>query len=174
MNRGAKIGLCVGIPVAVFVVLVALDMYAASNLQIARNSAEEFNFASLSIDVTMSVCNPTFFPTSFDKITIHPYIASTRLAEFTIWGNNVPANSVQNVGGRLSLDGMNLLQMFLGAMLGSMAGKQPNFDPNDLSIYMKVEKSILGFIPFSYEDRLSSEEFRELFQSGERNWGCSS
>lgn len=172
MNSGAKIGLGIGIPIAVFVILIALDVYAASNLQIARNSAEEFDFTSLSIDVTMSVCNPTFFPTSFDKIMVHPYYESTRLAEFTIWGNDIPANSARDVGGRLSIDGMNILQLFLGGLMGGLAGQQTEIDPDDLSVYMKVEKSILGFIPFSYEERLSADEFRNLFQRGEQNWSC--
>ena len=172
MNVGVKIGLGVGIPIAVFVSLIALDVYASSSIQIARNSAEEFDFTTLSIDTSMLACNPTFFPASFDKITLHLYYESTRLGELIIWGDNIPAHTARDVGGRFSLDGMNMLQLFLGAFVGGLAGQQIEFNPDDMNVYMKVEKSILGFIPYSFEERLTASEFRGIFQNGEQNWSC--
>ena len=45
---------------------------------------------------------------------------------------------------------------------GSMAGGSMH-DKNDLSVKVKLEKRILGFIPFMYERNYTMDEFSKNF-----------
>jgi len=99
------------VPVVIFVTLVGLDIYAASSLQFRSEETGNFDRVDLSLDVVMSVCNPTFMPTSFDEISADLNYKSTRMATFTLWGSYLPPNSAQDVNGRINIDGMSVLQI---------------------------------------------------------------
>jgi len=79
-----KIGIGVVVPVVIFVVLVGLDIYAASSLQFRSDETGDFDWADLSLDVAMSVCNPTFMPTSFDEISADLNYKSTRIGRLCL------------------------------------------------------------------------------------------
>jgi len=169
VELAAKVGVGIGIPILIFGVVVFLDVDAASNLQIRADTAEQLEFADLSTNVRMSVCNPTFMPTSFDKISAKFYYKSTRLGTFTVFGGTILPGS-NDVIGELNIHGKNMLDVMLDAMSGSSSDK--TFDENDLSITIKFEKSILGSIPFSFEQYYRGSEFTTFWQGKSTEWSC--
>ena len=161
--------LAIVIPTVIFAVFVFLDVNAVSNLQIRPNTAEQLNFADLSTNVRMSVCNPTFIPTSFDVISAELYYKSTRLGTLTVFGGTILPGS-NDVIGRLNIHGINMLEVMLGAMPGSSTSQ--TFDENDLSLIIKFEKSILDSFPFSFEQHYRGSEFTTFWQGKSSEWSC--
>ena len=177
MNKGIKIGITIGIPFSIFIILILLDINSAQQLQFMAVESEEFDFIDLSIDGTDAVCNPTSFPTSFDKINTRLYYKSTEIAQMTIWGDSIPANQAKEVPTRVNINGQNVIRMIAGGFFGSFSGKKPEFDQNDFSVYLKIDKSILGFIPYSQEKRISGgniDEFQKWFVTPDKitDWKC--
>jgi len=159
----------IGIAILIFGVYVFLDIDAASNLQIRLNTAEQLDFSDLSTNVRMSVCNPTFMPTSFDMISAELFYKSTRIGTFTVFGDTILPGS-NDVIGRLNIHGENMLEVMLDAMPGSSTSQ--TFNENDLSIIIKFEKSILGSTPFSYEQSYRGAEFTAFWQGKSSEWSC--
>lgn len=159
----------IGAVILIFGVYVFLDIDAGSNLQIRPNTTEQLDFSDLSTNVRMSVCNPTFVPTSFDKISGKLFYKSTRIGTFTVFGDTVLPGP-NDVIGRLNIHGTNMLEVMLDAMSGSSASK--SFDENDLSLTIKFEKSILGSTPFSYEQYYRGTEFTTFWQGKSNEWSC--
>jgi len=159
----------IGISILIFGVFVFLDVDAASNLQIRPNASEQLDFADLSTNVRMSVCNPTFVPTSFDKISGKLFYKSTRIGTFTVFGDTVLPGS-NDVIGRLNIHGENMLEVMLNAMQGSSTSQ--TFNENDLSLTIKFEKSVLGSTPFFYEQHYQGTEFTTFWQGKSREWNC--
>jgi len=166
---GAGIVIAIAIPTVIFAVFIFLDMDAVSNLQIRPNTAEQFNFSALSTNVRMSVCNPTFMPTSFDMISAELFYKSARIGTFTVFGNTILPGP-NDVIGRLNIHGTNMFEVMLTAMSGSSASQ--TFNEKDLSITIKFEKSILGSIPFSFEQYYRGSEFTSFWQGRSSEWSC--
>jgi len=160
----------IGIAILIFGVFVFLEIDAVSNLQIRPNAAEQLDFADLSINVGMSVCNPTFMPTSFDKISAEFFYKSARIGTFTVFGDTVLPGP-NDVIGRLNIHGKNMLEVMLDAM--SKSSTSQTFDENDLSLTIKFEKSILGSTPFSFEQSYRGPEFTAFWQGKSTEWNCS-
>lgn len=167
----AKVGVGIGIVVAIFVVLAGFDIYAASNLQFQNKDTSQFDWSDLSVDMIMSVCNPTFMPTSFNQIKAELYYKSSRIGTFTMWGSAIPAYSAKDVDSRVNIDGMNVLKISFGGVMSGLAGQRAEYEEDDFSIDLKVEKSILGIIPFSLEKKYRGSEFASFVQ-GNKGWNC--
>ena len=68
--------------------------------------------------------------------------------------NPLPPSSYTNVSGKFELGSVSVLMAAFG-------GGTP--DKKDFSVNVKLEKRILGFIPFMYERNYSMDEFIENF-----------
>lgn len=164
------IWIVIGIAVTV-AVLIGLDLYASENLQLQTKSTKSFDWADLSTDMVISVCNPTFMPTSFDKIQADFAYKSTDIGMFTIWGSPIWPYSSSDVNGRLNLNGENVLKIVLGGMLSAFSGQTSSqLDTNNFNIHLKFEKKILGVIPYSYEKDFPISEFTNLVHGNK--WSC--
>ncbi|AFS80035.1 hypothetical protein NKOR_00585 [Candidatus Nitrosopumilus koreensis AR1] len=176
LNPVIYAGIACGSIVAILGIFIALDANSASQLQFTAVENEDFDFMSLSMDSTYAVCNPTGFPTSFDKIYAQLYYKNDEVADFTIWGSSIPAGKAVDVDGRIDINAQTVLQMFLGAFAGAFAGQTQEFDEEDVTIILKVEKSLLGFIPYTYEKQMSSgnlDDIQKFFVSTtDAKWDC--
>lgn len=173
MHRALIVGLGIGIPVVIFTILAFLDLNSAQQLQFLTVENEEFDFMDLSMDTSIAVCNPSFFPTSFEKVEAILWYKSTELGYFTLWGDSVGPNEAVDLTGRFGLDGKNVLQLFLGGVLTAFSGSSPEYDPNDFSVNMKIEKKILGIIPFTIEEKGDISKIRSMFANSDQGeWNC--
>ncbi len=165
----AVIGVIVGI-VALVSILIGSDLYATENLQFQTKSVKPFDWVDLSTDMVISVCNPTFMPTSFDKIQANFNYKSTEMAEFMLWGAPIGPYSATDMNSRLSVNGGNVLKMVLGGMLSAFSGQTTQFDSSNFDIHLKFDKKILGFIPYSYEKDYPIGDFTSFIHGNK--WSC--
>ena len=167
-----KIGVGIVVSLVIFVALVGLDIYAASSLQFRSEETGNFDWADLSLDVVMSVCNPTFMPTSFDEISADLNYKSSRIGTFTLWGSYLPPNSAQDVNGRINIDGMNVLKIIFGGMMAGLSGQDVQYNEDDFNIDLKINKAILGIIPFSFEKNYPASEISSFLEGRSSGWDC--
>ncbi|MGI0064866.1 MAG: hypothetical protein ACREAJ_00365 [Nitrosopumilaceae archaeon] len=152
----------VAVPLGIFT-LIGLDFFALNSLQFYLNPYNaKVDVLDLSMDVSVSICNPTFMPTSFNKFITHVYYKSTKLGEFTLWGSDIPSYRSKDLTGRFKFDESAMLKFFLSSLTGQ---KLPDSNFSEYSMYLKLEKSILGFIPYNYEKQISFDEFGQMMRS---------
>ena len=167
-------GIGVGIAIAIFGILAGMDVNSAEQLQFMLAESEGFRFLDLSMDSTYTVCNPTDFPTSFEKIEGKFFYRSTELGTFTTNGGTFQPHIAKDVYGRANVNGQNVFQLFLGAFLSTFAGQELDLDPNDVTISLKVDKKILGIIPVTTEKLIKGGGMSSYLLDWEdyEKWGC--
>jgi hypothetical protein len=167
----AVVGIGVAIPV-IIIAIIALNFFAVSNLQFRGHSVDDFDFVDLSMDTKFEVCNPTFFPASFDQVSVDIVYKSTNFGTVTIWGQTIHPNSPTVVDGRINLDGQSLLQLFVAAFGSAFGGEEMDFDPNQMRFIAKLDAPLLGFIPFSVSEEYTTDEFTNMMQGQSGQWSC--
>ena len=138
------------------ITLIGLDLYATQSLELQpmQNSNTSFDYSSLTIYFELSIHNPTVIPTSFDVIYADMLYKSRTLGTATIYGESLPPSSYTDVSGKFELGSVSTLMAAFG-------GGTP--DKEDFSVKVKLEKRILGFIPFMYERNYTMDEFSKNF-----------
>ena len=134
--------------------IIGIDLYATQSLEIQSKGVTNSDFSTLTIHFQLSIYNPTVIPTSFDVIYADILYKSKTLGTATIYGESLPPSSYTDVSGKFELDAVSVLAAAFG-------GGTP--DEKDFSIDVKLEKRILGFIPFVYERNYNIDEFTEAF-----------
>ena len=138
------------------ITLIGLDLYATQSLELQpmQNASPQIDYSTLTIHFQLSIYNPTVIPTSFDVIYADILYKSKTLGTATIYGEPLPSSSYTNVSGKFELGSVSTLMAAFG-------GGTP--DKEDFSVNVKLEKRILGFIPFMYEKNYNIDEFTEAF-----------
>ena len=138
--------------------IIGIDLYATQSLEMQSKGVTNSDFSTLTIHFELSIYNPTVIPTSFDVIYADILYKSKTLGTATIYGEPLPPSSYTDVSGKFEIDPVNVMALAFGGMVG---GGTP--DKKDFSVNVKLEKRILGFIPFTYERSYSMDEFIENF-----------
>ena len=157
MRKAVIVGIGGGIAVAIFVGLTAMSFYALTQLQLAPRSVGNFDFKTLSLDVELNACNPTVFPTSFDKAILVIYWQSEEFLTVTLKGDAIMPNQDITLNGKLALN-QNLDYWKAYWIFAS-------FNESDLSLKIILDTNIVGFIPYSQSKMFNYTEFRELLLS---------
>ena len=135
------------------ITLIGLDLYATQSLEMQSKGVTNSDMSTFTIHFELSIYNPTVIPTSFDVIYADMLYKSRTLGTATLSGKYLPPSSSTDVSGKFEIDPM--------AVLGAMSGGTPN--ENDFNIEVKLEKRLIGLIPFTYEENYTAAEFREAF-----------
>ena len=139
--------------------IIGIDLYATQSLELQpmQNANTSFDYSTLTIYFQLSIYNPTVIPTSFDVIHADILYKSKTIGTATIYGESLPSSSYTNVSGKFELGSVSVLMQAFGG------GGTP--DQKDFNVNVKLEKRILGFIPFTYERNYSMDEFIKNFGS---------
>lgn len=173
-NAKKTIGIGIGISVAIIMIYFGLNLYAINNLQFRGHESGQgnFDFADMSMDFQLEVCNPTFFPATFSKFKGDVIYKSTNFGTLTINGGTVLPQSHSIFDGRMKLNTEALVGLFLKALGSAFSGKDSAFDPNDFNIVLTLDAPIFGIIPFSVTEEYSSNEFQSLMQGLTEKFDC--
>lgn len=172
MNSGAKIGIGVAIPILIIVAVFAMNAYAISNLQFRGHSVGDVDLVDMSMDTKFEICNPFFFPASFETLKVNVDYKSTNFGTFTIWGKTIPSNTPTVVDGRINMNGQAIMQLFVAALGSAFGGENMDLDPKQIKYNTELDAPILGIIPFSISKSYASNEFMEIFQGSSNDWSC--
>ena len=152
-----KIAILVAVIVAIVVAYVGLDSYAVSTLQFRPNTSNEYQISPTEIHIQADVCNPSFFPASFNKYEITAFYNSSIIEKAEIGGSTLSSKTMSTVDGVFALNTDALFKL-----------KQENatFDPTLAKITTSVDAPIFGIIPFSVVKQYSAEQFHDVLKNG--------
>ncbi|MDE1827395.1 MAG: hypothetical protein KGH83_07390, partial [Thaumarchaeota archaeon] len=94
-----KIAIVAAVIVAIVVAYVGLDSYAVSTLQFRPNTSNEYQISPTEIHIQADVCNPSFFPTSFNKYEITAFYNSSVIEKADIGGTTLSSKAMSTVDG---------------------------------------------------------------------------
>lgn len=172
MKTPAKIGLGIGIPVVLILIVLTLNVFAISNLQFRGQSVENFDIVDMSADAKFEVCNPTFFPASFNTLKIDANYKSTNFGTFTVWGKTILPQSPTVVDGRLNINGQAVMQLFAAALGSAFGMQESDFDPDQIKFNTTLDAPILGVIPFTVSQNYSTDEMQKMLEGNNDAWSC--
>jgi hypothetical protein len=152
-----KIAIVTAVIVAIVVAYVGLDSYAVSTLQFRPNTSNDYQISPTAVHIQADVCNPSFFPASFNKYVITAFYNSSVIEKAEIGGSTLSSKTMTTVNGVFVLNTTAILKL-----------KQENatFDPTLARITTSVDAPIFGVIPFSVVKQYSAEQFNNVLKNG--------
>ncbi len=152
-----KIAIIASVIVAIVFVYVGLDAYSVSTLQFRPHSGNQYQISPTQIHIQADVCNPSFFPATFNKYEISAFYNSDLIERAELDGRTVLPKSSS------TLDGVFVLNTDVVLRL-----KQENvtFDPALAKITTTVDAPIFGTIPFSIVKQYTAEQFQGVLGNG--------
>lgn len=156
-NRNVVAVAAAGSVAAIFVAALAVNAYAASNLQFRSAGGENFDFARLSSGVLVDACNPTAFPASFDEYRIDVYYRGDELATLSVSGATIMPNSAERLQGNIDIDGSTTAGLFMQALISAFSGQEPE-EGSQVTAKSTLSSRVLGIIPVSDTKELDLNE----------------
>ncbi len=157
LSSRKKVLVIVTIIVAMVASFVGLDAYSASMLQFRPDLNNQYQVSSTAIHIQANVCNPSFFPATFNKYTITAFYNSEEIEDAEINGTTVYPNTATTVDGIFALNADALLKL---------RNENATFDPTLAKITTNINAPIFGTIPFSVIKEYSSEQFQQVLKNG--------
>ena len=153
-----KIAITAAIIVAsVIIAYVALDAYAVSSLQFKPHRGTQAVISDTEISIQSDACNPSYFPTSFDKYQITAFYKSEIIETATIQGGTLSPKSASTFDGIFALN---------KDVVTKYQNTSEQFNASNAQITTKVYASIFGFIPYTVEKNYGADQFQKIIKNG--------
>ena len=176
MKSGIKIGIGITIPIIIpIIIIVALftmNGNAITNLEFRGHSVDDLDLMDMSMDTKFEVCNPTFFPASFETLKVDIVYKSTNFGTIIMEGQTIPSKTPTILEGRINMNGQPIMQLFVAALNSEFRAGEINFEPKQVKFFIELDAPILGIIPFSVLKSYTSDEFIEIFHDNMNQWSC--
>lgn len=126
-------------------------------LEFRPHYGSQYQISPTEIHIQADVCNPSYFPATFNKYEISAYYNSDLVEQAQIQGNMISPKTAY------TLDGVFVLNLDTVLKL-----KQENatFNPSLATITTTVDAPIFGAIPFSVVKNYTAEQFQEVLKNG--------
>ena len=157
--------------IAVAVVVIIMQYYALSNLQelqFSPRSVGNFDKTTLSLDIQIDACNPTQFPTGFDKIlfeldNIHSnnYNVTTtkEFASMILRGGTLMPKEAVTLHGKIRINAETVEDWW--KIYNTFTALNTNY----ITLKVTVETKVFGFVPISVNEDFNYDEFVALLVS---------
>jgi len=146
--------------IGITVVSFIANSYALDSLQFRVRDVSDFDFTSLSSKVRMDACNPSAFPTGFDRFNAVIHYRGGDFAHMSVKGGTVMPYQPARFDGKLTMDAQIVSGMIV-AFADAVAGQDTAYNEDDISMTMTVEARILGVIPYTQARDFTFSEFRQ-------------
>lgn len=144
--------------IAIVVVAYAgLDAYAVTSLQFRPHHGNQYLISQTKVFIQSDVCNPSYFPASFNKYVINAFYKNDSVETAEISGSIISPKTYEILNGVFTLNQNTIMKL-----------QQENFtyDPNQAHVTTMVEAPIFGVIPFSVVKEYAGEEFQKVLKNG--------
>ena len=152
-----KVAIVTIVVAAIVVAYAGLDVYAVNTLQFRPHHGTQYAISDTQLFIQSDVCNPSYFPASFNKYEINAFYKSESIEKADIDGSTISPKTFSTLNGVFTLNKDTILRI-----------QQQNlaFDPSQAHITTTVNASIFGVIPFSVVKQYSSKEFQHVLNNG--------
>jgi len=148
------VAVIVGIIVATY---AALDVYAVFSLQFRPHHGNQYLMSQTQVFIQSDVCNPSYFPATFNKYVINAYYKSDSVETAEISGSIISPKTYAILDGVFTLNQQTITKL-----------QQENltFDPNQAHVTTTVDAPIFGVIPFSVVKEYAGTDFQKVLKNG--------
>lgn len=138
-------------------VYVGLDAYAVTTLQFRPHHGNQYLISQTEVFIQSEVCNPFYFPASFNKYEINAFYKNNSVETAEISGSTISPKTYEILNGVFTLnkDTITKLQQ-----------ENSTFDPTQAHVTTTVEAPIFGVIPFSVVKEYAGDEFQKVLKNG--------
>ena len=170
MGKVVVAGIGGGIAV-VIIIAVIIQYYSLINLQKVQfipRSVGNFDAEALTLDVDIDACNPTQFPTSFDKMRFeldnfhsnnYNVSGTKEFATMILQGDTIMPNKAVTLHGSIQINAETVENWW------KIYNVFTSLDTNNINLQVTVEAKLFGFIPFSVNENFNYEQFVALLVS---------
>jgi hypothetical protein len=141
----------------VVVAYVGLDAYAVTTLQFRPHHGNQYLISQTQMFIQSDVCNPSYFPASFNKYEINAFYKTDSIEVAEISGSTISPKTYEILNGVFTLNKDTVVKL-----------QQENFtfDPNQAHVTTTVDAPIFGVIPFSVAKEYAGTEFQQVVKNG--------
>ena len=156
----------IGAVVAISLIMASFygNSYALDNMQYRAKNVSEFDFTSLTSQVELEACNPTAFPSSFDKFSAVVNYRGGEFARINVDGGQVMPYSASSFEGELKLSAMTVSGLVI-ALADAIRGVDSPYNENDITLKITTEATILGIAPYTHTQEFTFSEFRQFMST---------
>jgi hypothetical protein len=107
--------------------------------------------------IQSDVCNPSYFPASFNKYEINAFYKTYSIETAYISGSTISPKTYEILNGVFTVNKDAVTQLQNGNF---------TFDPNLAHVTTTVDAPIFGLIPFSVAKEYAGDEFQKVLKNG--------
>lgn len=152
-----KVAVIASIIAVIVIAYIGLDTYSVGQLQFRPHSGNQYQISPTEIHIEAEVCNPSFFPTTFNKYEISAFYNSDLIEKAEIQGSTVSPKTMSTLEGVFALNADALYKLRQGNF---------TFDPTLAKITTTVDAPIFGAIPFSVVKQYTAQQFQDVLKNG--------
>ncbi len=170
MRKVIVAGIGGGIAV-VLIVATIMQYYALNNLQelqFSPRSAGNFDAKALSLDMQIDACNPTQFPTGFDRMRFeldnlhsnnYNVTATKEFATMILQGDTLMPKQAVTLNGKIHINAETVEDWW------KIYNVFTSLNTNDITLKVTVETKLFGLVPFSVNENFNYDQFVALLVS---------
>jgi hypothetical protein len=153
----------VGSSVAVVMLIATFfaNSYALSNMQYRVVNVSDFDYTTLASDVTIQACNPTAFPTGFDKFSAIVDYRQGEFARISVDGGSVMPFQASSFDGQLKLSAQTVSGLVI-ALADAIGGTDSPYNENDITLVVTMDARILGIVPYTHTQEFTFSQFQQF------------
>ncbi len=156
-RMSAKNYATIGIIAAIIVVAYAgLDIYAVNNLQFRPHHGQQVAISDTELSIQTDACNPSYFPATFTKYEIDAFYNSDVIEKATVGGSMLSPKSAATLNGIFAIN---------KDAVTKIGQENATFDPSKATIITSVSAPILGFIPYTVDQKYAAEDFQKMIKN---------
>lgn len=156
----------VGVAFAVLVATFMANDYALSRMQFRINDVSDFDFTTLSSQVSLEACNPTAFPSGFDHFTAVVHYQQGEFARISVDGGPLMPYQSSAFSGQLRLSTQTVSGLVI-ALADAVGGKDSPYNENDITLTMTMDAKVLGIMPYSQTKEFTFSEFQQFMSTSQ-------
>jgi len=164
---GAAIG---GVVVVVVIIMQYYALNGLQELQFSPRSVGNFDKTTLSLDIQIDACNPTQFPTGFDKMLFeldnlhndnYNVPVMKQFATMILQGDTLMPMQATTLRGKIQINTETIpLENWWNAYKSFTS-----LNTDYITLKVTVETKLFGFLPFSVNKDFNYDEFVALLVS---------
>ena len=144
-----------------------LNIIGINELEYKWNSSEEFSFFAMSNSGGIEFCNPTPFPTSFQKFQIISFYDTKNIGTYQIESTVIePQSLIVKKGDFVTEEFQSTQHMFM-TLDYEFDGGAIRVDPNKFIVVVSIQTPIAGVIPYSHTIQISGFELDQTMKNQE-------
>jgi hypothetical protein len=155
----ASIGGGIAIAVVIAVIIQHYSLVSLQEVQFSPNSVGSFDSQALALDVFIDACNPTSYPTGFDKMQFVLDYKNKEFADMEVQGDTIMPKQATMLHGKIHINADTVENWWQAYNV--FAGLEHQY----INLKVTVHAKAFGFIPVSAEKNFDYDEFVALVVS---------